>query len=49
MHADMTAVTIRSNKIVSNEVEDKCLLLEPSYRKKPTNFLANPIYEIALP
>ena len=41
----MTAVTIQSNKIVSNEVKDNKVLLEPSYRKKKQmNFLANPIY-----
>ena len=34
MHADMTAVTIQSNKIVLNEVKDNEVLLEPSYRKK---------------
>ena len=44
MHADMTAVTIQSNKFVSNEVKDKYVLLQPSYRKKPMNFLATPIY-----
>ena len=41
MHADMTAVTIQSNRIVWNEVKDNYALLEPSYRKPPTNFLAN--------
>ena len=39
----MTPVTIQSNKIVSNEVKDNEVLLEPSYRKKPMNVLANPI------
>ena len=33
MHADMTAVTMQSNKIVSNEVKDNQVLLEPSYGK----------------
>ena len=41
MHADMTALTIQSNKIVSNEVKDNYALLEPSYGKKQMNFLAN--------
>ena len=35
MHADVTAVTIQSNKIVSNEVKDNEALLEPSYGKNP--------------
>ena len=43
MHADMTAVTIPSNKIVSNEVKDNQALLEPCYGKNQTNFLAKPI------
>ena len=30
MHADMTAVTIQSNKMVSNVVKDKKAQLEPS-------------------
>ena len=30
----MTALTIQSNKIVSNEVKDNSELLEPSYGKK---------------
>ena len=34
MHADRTAVTIQSNKIVSNEVQDNKALLEPLYGKK---------------
>ena len=38
----MTAVTIQSNKIVSHEVKDNEVLLEPSSRKnQPT--LANPM------
>ena len=38
----MTPVTIQFNKIVFNDVKDKEVLLEPSYRKK-TNVLANPM------
>ena len=45
MHADMTAVTIQSDKMVSNEVKDNEALLEPSYRKNQMNFLANPIFK----
>ena len=37
----MTAVTIQSNRIVSNEVKDSYALLEPSYGKNQMNFLAN--------
>ena len=33
MHADMTTITIQSNKIVSNEVKDNEALLESSKRK----------------
>ena len=33
MHADTTAVTMQSNKIVWNEGKDKEVLLEPSYGK----------------
>ena len=36
MHADRTAVTIQTNKIVLNEVKDNQTLLEPSNRKKTT-------------
>ena len=43
----MTAVTIQSNKIVSSEVKNNEVLLEPSYRKK-MNFLSNPIYHYSL-
>ena len=43
MHADMTAVTTQSNKIVLNEVKDIEALLEPLYGKNVTNILANPI------
>ena len=43
MHADMTAVTIQTNKIVYNEVKDKKVLPDPSYGKNQMNFLANPI------
>ena len=42
MHADMTTVTIQSNKIVSNEVKDNQLLLEQSYRKKPSELFGHP-------
>ena len=34
MHTDMTAVTIQSYKIISNEIKDIQELLEPSYGKK---------------
>ena len=34
MHADMTAVPIKSNKIVSSQVKDKWVLLVPSFREK---------------
>lgn len=34
MHTDMTAVTIQSYKIISNEIKDSQALLEPSYGKK---------------
>ena len=34
MHADIIAVTIQTNKIVSNEVKDNYTLLEPSHGKK---------------
>ena len=44
----MTAVTIQSNKIASNEVKDNEMLLELSYGKKQTKFLANLIYEVCL-
>ena len=39
----MITVKIQSNKIVSNEVKDNKVLLEPSYRKKQMNVVANPI------
>ena len=38
----MTAVTIQSNKIVSNEVKDNWALLEPSYRKKSNELFGQP-------
>ena len=44
MHTDMTAVTIQSNKIVSNAVKENSALLEPSYGKNITDLLANPSY-----
>ena len=34
MHTDVTPVTIQCNKIVSNEVKDNKVPLEPSYGKK---------------
>ena len=34
MHADMTAVTIQSSNVVSNEARDNETLLEPVYEKK---------------
>ena len=34
MHADMTAITIQSNKLISNEVKDSYVLLESFYGKK---------------
>ena len=40
----MTAITVQSNKIVSNEVKDNYALLEPLHRKNITDFLANPIH-----
>lgn len=39
----MTAVTIQSNQIVSNEVEDNRVLLEPSYGKTEY-ILAKPVF-----
>ena len=42
----MTAVTIQSNKTVTNEVKDNEALQEPSYRKNTMDFLANPILNI---
>ena len=35
MHADRTAVTMQSNKIVYNEVKDNSALLQPLNGKKP--------------
>ena len=45
MNTDRTAVTIQSNKIVSNDIKDNQALLEPSYRKNQTNFLSNLVKE----
>ena len=42
MHANMRAVTIQSNKIVSNGVKDNQELLESSYRKKPYELSGQP-------
>ena len=47
MHADMTAVIMQSNKIVSNEVKNSYTLLEPLYRKNIMDFSANPVNEPA--
>ena len=38
MYADMTTITIQSNKIVSNEVEDNEALIGPFYKKKTPTF-----------
>ena len=43
MHTGTIAVTIQSNKIVSNKVKDNKAQLETSYGKKQMSFLANPI------
>ena len=42
MHADMTAVTIQSDKMVWNEVNDNQALLEPTYRKRKMNIFGQP-------
>ena len=42
VHVDMTAVSIQSNKIVLNEVQDNSALLEPSYGKKPNELFGQP-------
>ena len=42
MHTDMTAVTIQSNKSVSNEVKDNQALLELSYGKKTNELFGQP-------
>lgn len=34
VHTDMTAVTVQSYKIISNEIKDSQALPEPSYDKK---------------
>ena len=39
----MIAVTIQSNKIVSNEVKDHKVLLKPSCGYNRMNALANPV------
>ena len=41
----MTAVTKQSDKVTSNGVKTTKHLLEPLYRKKQINFLANPIFQ----
>ena len=43
MHPDLTAVTIQSNKIVSNEVKDSEALLEPSDEKKTNELFGQPL------
>ena len=48
MHAAMTAVTKQSNQIVSNEIKENEVLLEPFYGKTQMNFLANPYRDIEL-
>ena len=44
----MTAVTMQSNKMVTNEVKDNEVLLEPPYGKKQMNSLAYPILSVIL-
>ena len=44
MHTDMTAVPIQSNKIVLNEMKDKCYQSHLTQKKKLMNFLANPVF-----
>ena len=39
MYSDMTAVTMKSNKTVLNEVKDNLVLLEPSYRKNQNGLI----------
>ena len=38
----MTAVTIQSDKMVWNEVNDNQALLEPTYRKRKMNIFGQP-------
>ena len=42
MNTDVIAVTIQSNKTVSNEVKDNWGLLEPSYGKTANDHLGQP-------
>ena len=42
MRTDMTAVTIKSNKIFFNEVKNNWALLEPLYGKKPEELFGHP-------
>ena len=42
MHTDVTAVTIQSNKTVSNEVQDNEALLEPSDGEKTNELFGQP-------
>ena len=44
----MTAVTIQTDKIVFSEVKNNQALLEPSYGKKQTDLLVNPIHTLDL-
>ena len=45
MHADMTAVTIHTTKIVLQEAKDNEALLKPSYRKNPNELFGQPIHK----
>ena len=44
MHGGIAAVTIKSNKTVSNEVKDKLSASRPILWKNQVTFLANPIF-----
>ena len=44
MHTNMTAVTIQSNKIVSNAVDRQLSTSRAIVWEKQTNFLANPVH-----
>ena len=48
MHIDMKAVTMQSNKLVSNEVEVNHILLEPWYGKRLSKLFGqlNETYEV---
>ena len=47
MHADMIAVTTQSNRIV-DKVKDNQAPLEPSYGKKQSNLLSNPMLSVSV-